>query len=365
MALRMLVFVVFALVAAGCIQVNTPPSQSAGDVDNAAWTTSSTAPATAASPSSPRPSSSSSPSSTPPAPSPPLEAGRNWTSEPWSLEKDGWAPVGEAVIYPGVQVRSFSGNCSVNFVFTDPNGTTVYVGTSAHCVAHPRDLSEEPGNPDYCSFLEPPQGPDQMAAVFGLWSDWPTDPEAPFGTYAYVSNLIMYGNETEPVTCLENDFALIEVAPEWRHLVNPSLDHWGGPMGLRPAGTPPLGEKAYTVGGTIYRTGAPIQQPAPPVQEATRPREGFFDHPPIWYESPWSTEVDFIGQCLGGDSGSPILDKDGNAFAVMEAALPTGNSCRVSYLEPMLEYMTAKTGLEVVLQLGTEPFTGGLIPGGP
>lgn len=346
---------------AGCVTVNAPPPAASGPAPlNQPVPSFSSSTSTEIK--TPSPTSSSSTTAATQAPPPPAPPGRNWTTDPWSLAKDGWAPAAEAVIFPGVQVQSFNGGCTVNFVFTDPNGTTVYVGTSAHCAAHPRELSEDPGNPDYCSFLEPPKGQEQLVAYFDMWADWPSDPEAPAGTYVYNSNMAMYGNETDARTCLENDFALIEVAPEWRHLVNPSVDHWGGPTGLRPGGEPAFGEKAYTVGGTLYRTGTPAQQPVPPVQETTRPREGFFDHPLIWAESPWSTEADFVGQCLGGDSGSAILDKEGKAFAVMEAAVPTGNHCRVSYLEPMLEYMSEKTGRAVVLQLGTESFESGILP---
>lgn len=360
-----LVGVLVLLVTSGCIEVRFPTADPAAETQAPAHSTARPADGATATSSATSNTSPSGPAASPPPNETKVkEPPRNWTSEPWSLARDGWASVEEAVVFPGVQVMSYNGGCTVNFVFTDPNGTTVYVGTSAHCAAHPRDLKEDPGNPDYCSFLEPPKGPDQFLAFFGPALTWEGDGSVPdaTGKYVYNSNLVMYGNETDATTCLENDFALIEVDAEWRHLVNPSLDHWGGPTGLRPAGEPGFAEKAYTVGGTIYRTGTPLQQPVPPVQEASRPREGYFDKPPNWVPSPWSTTVDFVGQCLGGDSGSPILDKDGKAFAVMEAAIPTGNHCRVSYLEPMLAYMETKTGLEVVLQLGTETFVPGVLP---
>ncbi|HUR62416.1 MAG TPA: hypothetical protein VM286_08660 [Candidatus Thermoplasmatota archaeon] len=178
--------------------------------------------------------------------------------------------------------------------------------------------------------------------------------------------------ESDRFTCLENDFAVMEVDAAYLHLVNPSTDHWGGVTGAVAAASPPAAmAKAYTVGGTWpYRqTGSGYAQ-GPPVLEQTRPREGYFLGPTTLSDA-WTTTANFVGQCLGGDSGSPVLTSSGSPFGVVEASLPTGNNCRISYLKPMLDYMTSHRGcawclpddVQLVLQQGTEPFKGGVLPG--
>ena len=337
----------------------------------------------------PAPASSSSPSSSPAKPhpgQPPVnESAEKPTKRPWSLARDGWAPMASAKVFSGVQAESYHGGCTVNFVFTNPEATRVFVGTAAPCAAPAAENANGgPASSDYCANLSDPAAADpvndQHLAFFGPNLTWePLDPNTAFradarGHLVYNSNLAMKElGESDGTTCLENDFAIIEVNAEDLHLVNPSTEHWGGITGAIAApAAPALGAKAYTVGGTIYRTRTGIQYtyglPAP--QEATRAREGYFLGD-MTLRDEWTTTANFVGQCLGGDSGSPILTGTGAPFGVMEAALPEGNMCRISYLQPMLDYALTHRGcswclpddVSLVLQNGTEPFKAGLLPG--
>jgi hypothetical protein len=188
----------------------------------------------------------------------------------------------------------------------------------------------------------------------------------------YVSTLAMAG-ETSAETCRYNDFAVIELDPQFLALANPSLQAWGGPVGGPiPAANPAMMAKAYTVGGTLYRSQTVAERTAgvPQFREATRPREGWFRAFDSSQFGAYHTSAEFAGLCLGGDSGSPVLDAQGHPLGIVEQSLQ-GTSCRISYLEPMLAYAESHRGCDwclpddvsLVFQSGTEAFTGGLLPG--
>jgi hypothetical protein len=305
-----------------------------------------------------------------PAPPPDTSDKRpaNGSSSPlhtsWSLAKDGWAPIEEARIFPGVQVLSWHGDCTANFVFTDPNGTTVYIGTAAHCGVDANNSPDNAGQ-SQCDKTRISTDPEASLAFFGDNLTWGNMSE-PHGHYVYNSWIQMdQAGEEDGVRCVYNDFALIEVAAQFRHLVNPSVQGWGGPVGnlsLQEAG------KLYTTGGTIFRTSPRLQDWAgiPPAQEWTRAREGYVNPhrvgPPE--AGNWSGSGYFPGLCLPGDSGSPVLGADGAALGVVHAIV-AGNAlgCEFVLVNAALAYMAQHVSLPVVRHDGTEPFQGGVLPG--
>ena len=275
-------------------------------------------------------------------------------------------------MYPGVQFISWNGDCTANFVFTNPNATRVFIGTAAHCAALPKSGG------DCAALADPaPADPtnDQRLAFFGPNLQWMNAAAATsVGHLVYNSNLAMkLIGEHNVEACYENDFALIEVDP---HVVNPSLDHWGGPVAPTTSTHPVAGDHLYTVGGTIYRETAPgVAGTVPHVQEMTRPREGIATPsealPVDPYHLHWGSTAQFEGQCLGGDSGSPVVDAAGHALGVIERSIVViGSNCQFSYVGQMLDYAFTHRGCawclpndiqDLIMQAGTETFTPGVL----
>lgn len=241
-----------------------------------------------------------------------------------------WAPVEQATIHPGVQTLTSTGQCTANFVFYDAND--VYIGQAAHCT-----------------------GTGASTMVDGC-SSGTVDPGAPVeiqgasqpGTLVYSSWATMQATqESDAETCMFNDFALVRVHPDDRGRVNPSLPHWGGPAGLADQLT--TGETVYGYGNSSLRQGIEILNPKQGTVITTSP-------------GGWNAVVMNVTPGLPGDSGSPVLDADGNAAGVLTTlnVLPlTGTNGLVS-LPLALEYLNANTDLDVVLAEGTESFQPGL-----
>lgn len=345
---------VIALMLAGCAGA---PAQTPGDV--VADGPASEASATSGSTATRAPTHPGQPATQPGNASPPAETpADNWTPapKPWRLDRDGWAPVGEALIYPGVQVMSYHGGCTVNFVFTNLQGTRAFVGTAAHCASPPGGFT--------CAELTAPESDEQRLAFFGPDLAW-KDPSYAAGSYVYNSNLAMYGAETDENACYENDFAVIEVDPR---ITNPSLEVWGGPVAPSTDHVG-AGAKLYTVGGTIYRN-TPSTVPVP-VLELTRAREGYTTPTVGGVDPAWGVFAQFAGQCLGGDSGSPVLDGQGHPVGIVEGSVQVvGANCRITYLNRVLDYANSHRGcswclpndVTLVLAAGTETFTPGVLP---
>jgi hypothetical protein len=153
-----------------------------------------------------------------------------------------WAPAGSASVRPGAEVLSPAGQCTSNFVFHD--GPQIFLGLAAHCVAlgAADDL-------DGCSVPSLPLGtPVTIAGA-----------SRP-GTVAYSSwRTMALRGETDPETCVRNDFALIRVDPADVGRVNPTVPHWGGPVGLS-QGTS-VGERVFSYGSSRLRQGLTVLSP--------------------------------------------------------------------------------------------------------
>jgi hypothetical protein len=243
-----------------------------------------------------------------------------------------WAPAATAPIHPGVQVLTGAGQCTSNFVFTE--GSTVYLGMAAHCagVGGPTDV-------DGCDTESLPLGsPVEVTGASQL------------GTLAYSSWVTMQEvGEDDPDTCLYNDLALVELDPADAARVNPSIPHWGGPVGL--GGRTRLGSKVYSYGNSSLRLGLELLSPKLGVSLG----DG---------GGGWTHNVLTLTPGIPGDSGSAFLDSRGRALGVLStlSILPLPGTNGVGDLRLALAYMHAHTDVDAVLALGTEPFDAGRLP---
>ncbi len=243
-----------------------------------------------------------------------------------------WAPAATAPIHPGVEVITEVGQCTSNFVFRE--GDTVYLGMAAHCatIGGPTDTNG-------CDTESLPLG--SPVIVGGA-----SQP----GTLAYSSWLTMQEvGETNPAACAYNDLALIQLDPADAARVNPSIPHWGGPVGL--GSRTRLGSKVYSYGNSSLRLGLDLLNPKVGVSVGDT-------------GGGWSHNVLTLTPGIPGDSGSAFLDSQGRALGVLStlALLPLPASNGVGDLRRELSYMQAHTDVDAVLALGTEPFDASRLP---
>lgn len=247
-----------------------------------------------------------------------------------------WAPSSSAAIHPGVQTFTSGAQCTANFVYYD--GTNVYIGQAAHC-------SGTGGNTETngCTSGTLPVGTQVQV----------TGANKP-GVMVYNSWATMQArHEADANTCAYNDLALIQLDPSDVPNVNPSVPHWGGPVGLDTTGTTP-GEKVYSYGNSELRNG--ISQ--------TSPKEGTSQGDT---GAGWSHTVMTYNPGIPGDSGSGFLDANGNALGILstiDVGFPSGVTNGVGDLSKELAYMHANSSFAAVqLVNGTDPFTAGSLPG--
>lgn len=129
----------------------------------------------------------------------------------------------------------------------------------------------------------------------------------------------------------DRDFALLQLAKGVAY--SPAVCHWGGPQALQttPSSTPVVAE--YFGQGEIPRTVAPA-------------RQGVFT------ALPDQRYVRFAGVADNGDSGSPVLDAQGNAVGVLTSINPDADGLiGVNRLEPHLR--DAERALRIRLTLMT------------
>ena len=243
-----------------------------------------------------------------------------------------WAPAATASIHPGVPVRTEAGQCTSNFVFAE--GSTVYLGMAAHCAGGggPTDVSG-------CETGSLPLG--SPVAVTGA---------SQLGSLAYSSWLTMREvGETAPATCRYNDFALVELHPADAGRVNPSMPHWGGPVGL--GSSTRSGSAVYSYGTSPLRLG--LTPLSPKVGVSLGDSGGGWNHNALT-----------LTPGIPGDSGSAFLDSRGRALGVLStlAILPLPGSNGVGDLRRALAYMRAHTDVDAALALGTEPFNPSRLP---
>ena len=244
-----------------------------------------------------------------------------------------WAPAATAPIHPGVQTFTKGAQCTANFVFYI--GTTVYIGQAAHC-------SGTGGNTavDGCTSGSLPLG--TLVDVTGA-----SQP----GTMVYNSWLAMQASgESDPDTCAYNDLALVQLSPADAATVNPSIPHWGGPVGVNYVGSPML-SVVYSYGNSELRQGITLLSPKTGISLGDASR--------------WEHEVSTISPGIPGDSGSPFLDADGNALGILsflQVGLPTGVSNGVGDVGCEVLYAQTHGFAGLLLAAGTQPFNPNQLP---
>lgn len=247
-----------------------------------------------------------------------------------------WAPAASAAVHPGVQTYTNGGQCTANFIYSD--GANTYIGQAAHCSSTGSNTQT-----DGCSTQSLPLG--TPVTVLGA---------AHPGTLVYNSWIAMQqAGETDPNTCAYNDLALVKIDPADVASVNPSIPHWGGPVGLNTAGTV-SGDAVYSYGNSILRLGITLLSPKTGTSTGD-------------VGGGWSHGVTTVTPGIPGDSGSAFLDVSGNALgdlSTLSVGVPDGVANNVSDLSRELSYMHAHASGLAGVQLvpGTEPFNGGQVP---
>ena len=245
-----------------------------------------------------------------------------------------WAPAETATIHPGVMMFTDGAQCTANFIFTQ--GTATFIGYAAHC-AGTGAATETNG----CDAESLPLGtPVEI--------DGATQP----GSLAYSSWLAMQSQPTRPDsnTCQYNDFALVRINNADVGRVNPSIPHWGGPVGTNTTGNPAL-SRVYSYGNSSLRLG--ITQLSPKTGVSLGTTGGGWTHPAYT-----------VTPGIPGDSGSAFLDAQGRATGVLStisiAPLPASNNA--SDLNRSLAYAQSHGMSGVALVNGTEAFDGSKVP---
>lgn len=241
-------------------------------------------------------------------PDDPADAG--WPEQP---SDDGrgsfaaWPETSDALVRPGIQVVSKTGQCTSNFVFASADNASLYLGLAAHCV---EDLP-----------LGEPVDIGGVATGTLAYSSWATMEDA---------------GETDAAALDANDFALILIDDASRPLVHPGVRHFGGPTAMAPSGSVGAGDKVLTYGNSGLR------------QEI---------EPASWHEgyvidrSAWTTTIYTVTPGVPGDSGSAVLTADGRALGILVTLTiaPTAGSNGVTHLDMALAYAKENAGVDVRL----------------
>jgi hypothetical protein len=171
------------------------------------------------------------------------------------------------------------------------------------------------------------------------------------GTLVYSSWAAMQAaGETDPNVCAFNDFAVIRVDAADRSRVNPSIPHWGGPIGINRHGMSP-GSSVYSLGNSGLRSGLELLQPKSGL--AIEELGGG-----------WSHMVMLILPGIPGDSGSALVDKRGVAVGIASTLglTPVPASNNFTDLGRSLGYALSHGLPNLRLALGTQPFNPNQLP---
>ena len=245
-----------------------------------------------------------------------------------------WAPAATAAIHPGVQTVTSGGQCTANFIFT--SGGDVLIGQAAHC-ASTGGSSDLNG----CTTGSQPLGtPVQVGGA------------SQAGVLVYSSWIAMQAaGETDPNICNSNDLALVRIAPADIAKVNPSIPHWGGPMGINTSGAP-LGSTVYSYGNSSLRLGITLLSPKLGISQGD-------DY------AGWAHAVNTVTPGIPGDSGSAYLDGAGRALGTL-SALAVGTPYvvwdQIGDIGREVTYARTHGFGGLVLENGTVPFNGAQLP---
>lgn len=196
-----------------------------------------------------------------------------------------WPALEDAEIRPGVNAwfprDDGASSCTTNFVFHSSDRETLYIGTAGHCVTgiEVGDRVEFPGS-------------DATGTLY----------------YAACRD-----------TCQPNDdghdFAIIEIDDEHRDKVHPKVLHWGGPAGVRAFEDVGLGERILWYGNSSLR-----EIGGEGLESDLKPNEGWVCSAGFTDPSPPLIYAHDVGPAWFGDSGAPVLMKDGSAAGILVGA---------------------------------------------
>lgn len=240
------------------------------------------------------------------------------------------APATGAPIAPGALMISpvderVTSSCTAAFVFA--GGDATYLGYAAHCAG----ASESMG---LSGCKEPTLPLGTGVTIVG------NDGSRASGRLAYTSwRTMQERGESDPLLCLHNDFALVELDPADIGRVDPAVPVVGGPTGLDTDGTA-FGEPVVSyqpqAGATSLKQGRSLGT-----------SDGGLAH-----------RVETQPPGRPGDSGSGYLDGDGRAFGVLSTLFTDGSATNgVTDLAHALQYANTYGGIgQVALVPGTRPF---------
>lgn len=242
-----------------------------------------------------------------------------------------WAPASSATIHPGVQMFTEGAQCTANFIFT--SGDDVFIGYAAHCAG--------------TGAATDTNGCD--AGTLPLGTPVEIDGASQPGTLVYSSWIAMQsGPRPADDVCNYNDFAVVQIHPADIGKVNPTIPHWGGPVGINTSGTA-AGSTVYSYGNSSLRFGIELLSPKTGLSLGS---------------STWTHPVYTVTPGIPGDSGSAMLDDQGRAAGVLStlalAPLPASNN--YSDLGRALTYAQSHGMSGLTLALGTEAFDPNQLP---
>jgi hypothetical protein len=118
--------------------------------------------------------------------------------------------------------------CTANFIFKNSSG--VYgIGTAGHCAAN----DALGAYPDVTAYVVPPVGSGQLPGFY------------------HIGKFVLSHNND-----IGDDFAMIQIYPEYQSWVNPSMPVWGGPTGVYSSSMPTV-VKHFGHGAAVGTGGTP------------------------------------------------------------------------------------------------------------
>jgi hypothetical protein len=212
-----------------------------------------------------------------------------------------FASADQATVHPGVQLFIAGSQCTSNFVYFQ--GDDEFIGMAAHCAG----LGEQTDT-DGCATGSLPIGtPVEI--------DGATKP----GSLAYSSwETMQRVGEQDPLTCAVNDFAFVKIDPADHGRVNPTVPHWGGPIGV--AGTVPDGTQFRAYGNSLLRQGLTLLSPMGGLNTGTA------------YNG-WVHRAITLVPGVPGDSGMALMTTDGLAVGVLSSISLFPNTGQLNFTD--------------------------------
>jgi hypothetical protein len=222
-----------------------------------------------------------------------------------------FAPADQATIHPGVQLFIKGSQCTANFIYLQ--GGEEFIGMAAHCASR-----GEPTNLDGCANQSLPLGtPVEI--------DGATRP----GTLAYSSWETMQRlGERDALVCGVNDFAFVRIDPADHGRVNPTVPHWGGPLGVA-ASDVPVGVQYRAYGNSLLRQGLTLLSPMGGLNTGT-------------YAGGWVHRALTLLPGVPGDSGMGLQTTDGLAVGVLSSLIVLPDTGQLNFTDVGLAMQYAR-----------------------